>query len=80
MPKWAYIQGILSRGDRRVGNLIESAYKADGDWKRAMRETAFDSDFYAVRERQLDEMLPWSFIDVGVKKELLIKEYKEAMA
>ena len=80
VPKWAYIQGILSRGDRRVGNLIESAYKADGDWKKAMRETAFDSGFYAIRERQLDEMLPWSHIDVGVKKELLIKEYNEAIA
>lgn len=79
VAKWAYIQGILSRGDRRVGSLIESAYKADGDWKRAMRETAFDSGFYAIRERQLDEMLPWSFIDVGVKKELLVREYKEAM-
>jgi hypothetical protein len=44
-----------------------------------MRETAFNGDFYAIRERRLDEMLPWSHIDVGVKKELLIKEYNEAM-
>ncbi|MBI5182355.1 MAG: TIGR03960 family B12-binding radical SAM protein [Nitrospirae bacterium] len=80
VPKWAYTQGILSRGDRRVGNLIESAYKADGDWKRAIREAAFNGDFYAIRERRLDEMLPWSYIDVGVKKELLIKEYNEAIA
>ncbi len=79
VPKWAYIQGMLSRGDRRVGRLIDAAHKLGGDWKKAIKETGINSDFYAIRERRLDEMLPWGYIDVGVKKDLLIKEYKEAM-
>lgn len=79
LPKWAYIQGVLSRGDRRVGDIIERAYKMGGNWMRAIREAGVDADFYALRERPLDEALPWDHIDVGVKRGLLIKEYKEAM-
>ena len=47
---------------------------------RAIREAGVDADFYALRERPLDEALPWDHINVGVKKGLLIKEYKEAMS
>ena len=79
LPKWAYVQALLSRGDRKVGKILMAAHQCQGDWSRALRETNFNPDFYVHRWRDLDEIFPWDFIDQGVSKEVLRKEYVKAM-
>jgi radical SAM superfamily enzyme YgiQ (UPF0313 family) len=51
LPKWAYIQALLSRGDRRVGKILLAVHQVQGDWGRALRETSINPDFYVYRER-----------------------------
>ena len=85
------LEGILARGDRRLGAAVLRAYEkgclfdAWSDffdnriWMDAFAETGIDPEFYTLRERSLDEMFPWDFIDVGVTKEFLIREYQNAL-
>ncbi len=79
LPKWESIQALLSRGDRRVGALISVAHERGGDWKTAARALGMDTDFYIARKRPFDEVLPWDFIDIGVRKDYLMKEYDRAL-
>ncbi len=79
LPKWAYVQALLSRGDRRVGRILMAAHRNHGNWSRALRETDVNPDFYVYRKRDLDEILPWDFIDHGISKEQLKIEYSKAM-
>lgn len=79
LPKWAYIQALLSKGDRRVGKILKTVYDCRGDWGRALRETSINPDFYVYRKRDLDEIFPWDFIDHGIPKEKLRQEYLKAM-
>jgi radical SAM family uncharacterized protein len=79
LPKWAYIQALLSRGDRRVGKILIAAHRRQGNWNQALRETSINPDFYVYRERDLDEIFPWDFIDHGIPKERLKEEYLTAM-
>jgi len=79
LPKWAYIQALLSRGDRRVGNVLMAAHSHQGNWEQALRETSLNSDFFVYRRRDLDEIFPWDFIDHGIPKEKLKEEYVAAM-
>jgi radical SAM superfamily enzyme YgiQ (UPF0313 family) len=79
LPKWAYIQALLSRGDRRVGRILAAAHEYRGDWMQALRETSVNADFYVYRKRDLDEIFPWDFIDHGISKEQLKEEYLAAM-
>ncbi len=79
LPKWEYVQALLSRGDRRVGDLLLRAHENGGDWRAAASELALDTDFYVARPRPVDEMLPWDFIDIGVRKEYLSKERERAL-
>jgi radical SAM superfamily enzyme YgiQ (UPF0313 family) len=79
LPKWAYIQALLSRGDRRVGRILMATHKAGGNWSRSLLETDINPDFYVYRRRDLDEIFPWDFIDHGIAKEKLKEEYFEAM-
>jgi radical SAM family uncharacterized protein len=79
LPKWEYVQALLSRGDRRVGKLIRAAHENGEDWKKAAKTSAIDTDFYVYRRRDLSERLPWDFIDIGVRKEYLINEYQRAL-
>ncbi|MDY6854351.1 MAG: TIGR03960 family B12-binding radical SAM protein [Thermodesulfobacteriota bacterium] len=80
LPKWSYIQALLSRGDRRVGRIILAAYRFGGDWKRALKEVDINPDFYVYRQRHAEEIFPWDFIDHGIEKERLLAEYREALA
>jgi radical SAM family uncharacterized protein len=85
------IEGLLARGDRKVSDVIYNAYKLGciydswGDffdnekWMKAIEESCIDLSFYTSRERSLDEIFPWDFIDVGVTKEFLKREWKNAM-
>jgi hypothetical protein len=79
LPKWEYIQALLSRGDRRIGELLRTAHAHAGDWKKAARETGVDTDFYVLRKRGYGEVLPWDFIDIGVRKEYLRNEFERAL-
>jgi radical SAM family uncharacterized protein len=79
LPKWEYVQALLSRGDRRVGKLIAAARENGGDWKKATKETGMDTDFYVYRKRNFDEALAWDFIDIGVGKEYLKNEFARAL-
>lgn len=84
------LEGILARGDRRLCEVIRkvyaegSIYDAWGEyydnerWMRVMEECGLSPDFYAHRERSLEEILPWDFIDCGVTKEFMIREWKKA--
>jgi len=79
LPKWAFIQALLSRGDRRVSGILMNVHRYQGDWSRALRETNLNPDFYVYRPRDLDEIFPWDFIDHGIPKEKLKEEYLKAM-
>jgi len=78
LPKWAYIQTLLSKGDRRVSKILLAVHQNQGDWGKALRETSINPDFFVYRTRDLDEIFPWDFIDHGVSKETLKKEYLKA--
>ncbi|HUK99875.1 MAG TPA: TIGR03960 family B12-binding radical SAM protein [Nitrospirota bacterium] len=79
LPKWEYIQALLSRGDRRVGKLLRAAHAQQGDWKKAAKGLGMNIPFYVYRQRTFDEILPWDFIDIGVRKEYLKEEYSRAL-
>ena len=86
------LEGILARGDRKVGKAILRAYelgcmfdawseKCRYDlWLQAFAETGIDPDFYTLRERGEDELFPWDHIDIGVTKAFLRREWNRAMA
>jgi radical SAM superfamily enzyme YgiQ (UPF0313 family) len=79
IPKYAYMQGLFSMGDRRVSKmLVEMAVTAD--WIRAAESAGADKDFYLFRRKDFHELLPWDFIDMGVSKEKLWDEYQEALS
>jgi radical SAM superfamily enzyme YgiQ (UPF0313 family) len=76
VPKWAYVQALLSLGDRRVASLLLLSHDHGEDWQKAFTHSDVNPDFFVYRPRGLDEYLPWDFIDHGIFKEHLIKEYK----
>lgn len=78
LPKWAFVQALLSRGDRRIGELLYKCYELNGDWFKTFRETNINPEFYGYRERDFDEVFPWDHIDSGIRKDYLIKEAKKS--
>ncbi len=78
VPRWAYIQALLSRGDRRVAQILSQAHANRGNWAQTLKAVAVNPDFYVYRERGPDEKLPWDFIDHGIKKSFLLEEYRRA--
>lgn len=79
LPKWNYIQALLSLGDRRVGEILQAVNRLDGNWARALKEVNVNSDFYVYREKAFDEILPWDIIDLGVSKKALVSENRKAV-
>jgi radical SAM family uncharacterized protein len=79
VPKWAYLQGALARGDRRLGPVIIAASESGGDWKGAFRKENLSMDFYAGRVRESDEIFPWDFIDTGIERDYLRQESERAI-
>ena len=89
-PDVTILEGFLARGDRRCAEVILSAYQKGAMydawsesfhydiWKEAFKETGIDPDFYTLRERDTEEILPWDFIDAGVSKEFLVREWNRA--
>jgi radical SAM family uncharacterized protein len=78
IPRWAYIQAMFSRGDRRVADILLMAHANKGNWAQTLKTTPVNADFYVLRERDPDEKLPWDFIDHGIKKSYLRQEYQRA--
>jgi len=79
IPRWAYIQALLSRGDRNVANILSLVNVNQGNWPKTFKSSPVNPDFYVLRERSLDEILPWDFIDHGIRKSFLKAEYKRAL-
>ena len=79
VPRWAYIQALFSRGDRRVADLLLLSHANKGNWPQTLKNTPINPDFYVCRRRKFDELLPWDFIDHGIKKSFLWKEYQKAL-
>ena len=89
-PEVTILEGFLARGDRRCAQVILKAYEKGAIydawsesfdyniWKEAFAETNTDIDFYTLRERSTEEILPWDFIDAGVTKKFLIHEWEQA--
>ena len=84
------LEGVLARGDRKVAAVIEEAYRQGAlydawsesfnneIWMNAFETCGVDIDFYTTRARSLDEIFPWDFIDTGVTKEFLKREWINA--
>ena len=85
------LEGVMARGDRRIGKLIEEAYRLgclfdswtesfhNELWMQAFENTGIDLEFYNLRERSEDELFPWDFIDIGVSRKFLRREWERAM-
>ena len=85
------LEGVFARGDRKVGKVIEESYRLgclydswsesfdNEKWMQAFANTGVDIEFYTMRERSMDELFPWDFIDIGVTKNFLKKEWERAM-
>jgi radical SAM superfamily enzyme YgiQ (UPF0313 family) len=90
-PKTSLLEAALSRGDRRLGKVIHRAWQLGStfdawseqfnyeNWLRAFAEAGLEPDFYARRERPLDELLPWAHIDAGPTIAFLKREYQRAL-
>ena len=88
--KTTILEGVLARGDRKVAKSIYAAYKKGclfdawteyfyyDKWLEAFDETGIDIDFYTTRPRDLDEVFPWDYIDIGVTKEFMKREWINA--
>ena len=79
VPRWAYIQALLSRGDRKVADILSLAHANGGNWPQTLKTVAVNPDFYVYRERRTDERFPWDFIDHGIRKSFLRREYQRAI-
>lgn len=79
VPRWAYVQALLARGDRRVSDILQNVHANGGNWASALKQTPLNADFYVQREREQDERLPWDFIDHGIQKQFLWSEYQRAL-
>ena len=80
VPRWAFIQALIARGDRRVGEILELAHKNKGAWPQTLKETPINPDFYVTRQRFPEETFPWDFIDNGTRKQFLWNECNRALA
>jgi hypothetical protein len=74
-PKWAVWQGILARGDRRIGAVLLHALHAQGDWKKAFRTLQMSFENYVHRTREHTEILPWQHLNVGLAQDELLADY-----
>jgi len=80
VPKWAYIQTLLSLGDRRVASILLLVHKSSGNWNRAFKYSEVNPNFFVYRKRDTSEILPWDFIEHYIHKDYLRKEYTKALS
>lgn len=86
------LEGVFARGDRRLGAVLLRAYEngclfdawseffSADKWLKSFEESGVSIDFYTTRERSVKELLPWDFIDIGVSKDFLKREWERALA
>ena len=91
-PRATFAEGIVSRGDRRIGRVIEAVWRAGGTfqewsehfaldrWLDAMRAEGLDPDWYVTRHRTRDEVLPWGHIAAGLHEDFLWQDWQAALA
>ncbi|MEF8788312.1 MAG: radical SAM protein, partial [Planctomycetota bacterium] len=89
-PERSVIEGLLARGDRRLGDVIKDVWQQGGQleawdeffqpqrWRKAMERNNLDPDFYVSRERPKDERLPWEHISFGLSRDFLWAEAQRA--
>ncbi len=89
-PDTTVIEALLARGDRKLCAVVEDVYRQGAlfeawtdffkpeRWYEAMERAGLDIDFYTTREREEDELFPWDFIDIGVTRSFLLKEYQKS--
>ena len=85
------LEGVMARGDRRIAPVIEEAYRLgclfdswtetfrNDLWMEAFENTGVDTSFYNQRVREKDEIFPWDFIDIGVSRSFLYREWERAL-
>ena len=90
-PKASLVEGLVSRGDRRLGPVIEHVWRAGGTfqewsehfrldlWEQAMAEVGLDMDWYCHRHRTEDEVLPWDHLSAGLHKDFLWQDWRDAL-
>jgi hypothetical protein len=90
-PEASWLEGIFSRGDRRLTKVLLEAWQQGArfdswsehlnidTWKKAFKKCNLDTNFYLLREREHDEILPWDHINSGISKEFLMSEWQKAM-
>jgi radical SAM-linked protein len=91
-PEMSLLEGVWARGDRRLGRVLQAAYRRGcrfdgwgdqlnfGAWLDAFAETGIDPDFFTTRQRDIHEPLPWDHIDILVDKAFLKSEWEKALA
>ena len=91
-PAASFVEGIASRGDRRIGAVIERVWRAGGTfqewsehfdlgrWTDAMAAEGLDPDWYVTRHRTEDEVLPWDHIAAGLHRDFLWQDWQAALA
>ncbi len=85
-----FLEGVFARGDRRLGDVLEAAYKNGctfdswddkfngAGWDNAFESCGIDTSFYTSRDRSYNEILPWDHINSGIRKSFLMNEYEKA--
>lgn len=74
-PKWTYIEALLSRGDRKLEELLIKK-----ETEKHYGKTQINEAFYISRQRRADEVFPWDFIDIGVSKEALLRDWQKVIS
>jgi hypothetical protein len=89
-PETSLLETVLARGDRRIGKAIHYAWQAGStfdawsenfryaNWLQAFDKAGLDPGFYAHRQRPLEEPMPWSYVDIGIRHDFLEREYQRA--
>ena len=89
-PDVAFLEAALARGDRRLGQVVQRAWELGARfdaweerrdtaaWMQAFHDVGLEPDFYASRERPVEEVLPWDVIGTGVSKQFLLEEYRRS--
>jgi radical SAM family uncharacterized protein len=91
-PKTTLIEGVFSRGDRRLGDVLESVWRTGGTfqewteyfelerWETALADAGLSPEYYANRHRHIDEALPWDHLSAGLHKDFLAQDWADALA
>lgn len=78
IPKYAYLQGVLARGDRRLSRFLIDMHDAR-NWRKTLKKANLSEDFYIFRKREYSEIFPWDFINTGISRTQLWNEYQKCI-